>query len=221
MSRNTRLAAAISAAAGLVVLTILVATGSLSSADRYAFRHLMPGGLPDDSPIPVIGKLLQYHGHHFDASQIVRLPGTIVASTLVLALGCAVLWQRGQRPSAVIWLIAFAVANAVVLLGKTTIDQPAIVDTGDRRYDFISSYPSGHATRIVLLAALFATIWPKVRWLLYAWALVAIVSLEIDGIHTPSDVAGGVLLGTSIALAVPLAAQWSGRSRSLGGAKRN
>ena len=89
--------ALVGATLAFAVLAVLVAVGALTRVDDYALDHLAPGGLPVESKIPLFGRLFQYHGHHFDASQVVRLPGTFAASVLLLLLGCAILWRRGDR----------------------------------------------------------------------------------------------------------------------------
>jgi hypothetical protein len=46
----------------------------------------------------------------------------------------------------------------------------------------------------VLLAATVAAVWPAAgRWVA-AWAAASLVLLEIDGMHVPTDIAGGLLL---------------------------
>ena len=208
MSRPLRLGALGLAAAAFTVLAILVSLGDLKRIDQYAVRNLMPGGLPSDSRIPVIGHPLQYHGHHFDASQLVRLPANIVPATLLFMFICLVLWRRKETPQLIVWAFAFALGNAVVLIGKETITTPVLsrVVGGhlERVSDFVSSFPSGHSTRIVLFTGVFVYLWPRLRWLWPLWAAAAIASLEIDRIHTPSDIAGGILLATTLLLAAPL-----------------
>jgi membrane-associated phospholipid phosphatase len=208
MSLPLRLGALGLAAAAFTVLAILVGLGDLKSIDQYAVRNLMPGGLPTDSRIPVIGRPLQYHGHHFDASQLVRLPANIVPATLLFILICLVLWRRKETPQLILWAFAFALGNAVVLIGKETITTPVLSRVVGGHLedvsDFVSSFPSGHSTRIVLFTGIFVYLWPRLRWLWPLWAAAAIASLEIDRIHTPSDIAGGILLATAILLAAPL-----------------
>lgn len=208
MSRAANLWAFGAAAAAFTVLAVLVELGDLKSVDQFAVRNLMPGGLPNDSRIPLIGHPLQYHGHHFDASQLVRLPANIVPATLVFLFICWVLWRRRNIPVLIVWAFIFAVGNAVVLIGKETIKSPSLTRVVggevENVYDFLSSFPSGHSTRIVLFTGILIYLWPWLRWLLPLWAAGALVSLEVDRIHTPSDIAGGILLGTTLLLAAPL-----------------
>jgi membrane-associated phospholipid phosphatase len=208
VSRKANLWAFGIAAAAFTVLAVLVEIGRLKSVDEYAVRNLMPGGLPTDSRIPVIGHPLQYHGHHFDASQLVRLPANIVPATLVFLFICWLIWRRRDIPLLIVWAFIFGVGNAVVLIGKETIAAPTLtrIVGGEVEIvrDFFNSFPSGHTTRIVLFTGILIYLWPRLVWLLPLWAAAAIASLEIDHIHTPSDIAGGILLGTTLLLAAPL-----------------
>jgi membrane-associated phospholipid phosphatase len=209
MSDRARVGAVVAAVAALIALSALVSVGELTSVDGYAVRNLMPGGLPTGSRIPVIGHLLQYHGHGFDLSQVVRLPANIVPAVVVLLLACWALWRRGQLAGMIVWVAAFGIGNAIAVLGKETITRPALYAVHDgTRVEvpgFATSFPSGHSFRLVLLAAMLAALWPRLRWLLALWAAGATVSLEIDQIHTPSDIAGGLLLAAVIVLALPFA----------------
>ncbi len=208
MSRWRWPAPALAAGGAFLVLAVVVAVGWLDAVDRYAVRELMPGGLPIESSIPVIGRLLQYHGHHFDLSQVVRVPGTIVASVVLAFLAGLVLLRRGERRACVAWALAFAAANAVVVVGQTVITKPALYGIAYGRHErldgFLSSFPSGHATRLVLLGAVFTYLWPRAGALLAVWVAGALVSLEVDGLHTPSDIAGGVLLAVAVLLSMPV-----------------
>ncbi len=209
MSRNALRAALLAATLAFAILAVLVAVGALTRIDDYGLDHLGAGGVPVESEIPLLGRLFQYHGDSLDASQVVRLPGTVAASVLLLLLGCAILWRRGDRKAVLLWGGAFIAANVVVIACKETIAKPALYGLYNtepvKLSEFDMSFPSGHTMRIALLAALFAYVWHWLRWPLLACVVVAVATIEIDHLHTLSDIVGGLLLGASAILSVALA----------------
>ncbi len=71
-----------------------------------------------------------------------------------------------------------------------------------RPQGFLHSFPSGHATRAAIITAIAVTLWPRLWPIFAAWLLAVIVSAELDGVHTPSDISGGLLLASAVILAV-------------------
>jgi undecaprenyl-diphosphatase len=72
------------------------------------------------------------------------------------------------------------------------------------------SFPSGHATRAVLLATLAAGLGPGwFAWLMAVWAPLVCASRVLTGVHYLSDILGGMLLGLLMGLAfLALAPTW-------------
>lgn len=68
-------------------------------------------------------------------------------------------------------------------------------------WDF-QSFPSGDTTTIFALATATAVLWPRLTWPAFVLAIAVGLSRIMVGMHYPSDVFGGVLLGTFSALAV-------------------
>ena len=64
------------------------------------------------------------------------------------------------------------------------------------------SFTSSHATNNFALAVLIQHMYPAARWYLLAWASLVAFSRVYVGVHYPSDILGGAILGTAIALAV-------------------
>lgn len=64
------------------------------------------------------------------------------------------------------------------------------------------SFPSGHTTTIFALAAVIMFFWPKTAWWVLAGAVLVGLSRIMVGVHFPTDVFGGLLLGTFGAFAV-------------------
>jgi undecaprenyl-diphosphatase len=63
------------------------------------------------------------------------------------------------------------------------------------------SFPSSHAVNNFAIATMFAWYYRRWRYWFYAWAAVVALSRVFVGVHYPSDVAGGALIGTGVALA--------------------
>ncbi len=60
------------------------------------------------------------------------------------------------------------------------------------------SYPSGHSTRAFVRAAVLAEIFPEMREALFARAHEIAWSRVIGGVHFPTDIVGGHILGDAI-----------------------
>jgi membrane-associated phospholipid phosphatase len=199
-------AAAITAAAAFVGLALLVAAGHLARIDSFAVRHLMPDRPAHESKTSLLGSLLSYHGHHFHAAAVVKLPASALLSSMIVAAASVTLWRRGRHRSALVWFGAFALGTAVELFCKTVITRPALYGVSDGTLvhlaGFDSSFPSGHVVRGALLVAVAASAWPLLRPLLAAWAVALLLILELYGVHTPSDILGGLLLAGALVLAV-------------------
>lgn len=61
------------------------------------------------------------------------------------------------------------------------------------------SFPSGHSTAAFLFAALVIASFPVWAPLFYGWAACVAISRVALGVHYPSDVIAGAILGTAIA----------------------
>lgn len=202
--------AALLLAAAFAALSAVVALGALNGVDRYAVRHLMPGLDPRHSSVPTLGEVLvPISGSHSASSIAADLwlyPASVPFSALVVG-GCGVaLLRRGLRRAAVVWVAAWVVANAVEVLVKDAVRKPALSAQGYHLVAFDSSFPSGHTLRSLLVVAVLAVVAVRAgRWAA-VWAATVPPLLVVAGWHTPSDVAGGLLLGLFFVAAARLAA---------------
>jgi membrane-associated phospholipid phosphatase len=64
-----------------------------------------------------------------------------------------------------------------------------------------ASFPSGHATTFGVLACVLAFLFPRAKWLLLCAALWLGATRAIIGVHYPSDVLAGLILGGWVAYA--------------------
>ncbi|MEC8880451.1 MAG: phosphatase PAP2 family protein [Pseudomonadota bacterium] len=62
------------------------------------------------------------------------------------------------------------------------------------------SFPSGHTAAAFVMATLLGIFYPVVATLALAFALLVGLSRVLLGVHYPSDIAAGALLGTSCAM---------------------
>ena len=150
-----------------------------------------------ESVIPLLHA--SFHPLGVGVTQIVTLPGQVVVSLLLVLLAAWQLWKRGRVEAAVCWPAAWLVGVAVELVFRHTLTRPALYRDGVHLVGFDSSWPSGHALRCALVAAALATAWPRLRIPLGIWLAAVVVLLELAGFHTPTDLAGGLLLATAAA----------------------
>jgi membrane-associated phospholipid phosphatase len=179
-------------AAAYATLAVLVAAGALTRVDQWGVDHLMPSASFRHAQAGWLEAAVPLLHQRFDsplsvATDVVTLPAAaLVSLAIVLAL---------SRAAGTGLVVAWTFGSAVELLCKHVLVRPALHDGSFHIAAFDSSFPSGHATRAVLVAFAIARVWPRVRPLAVAWVFASVVLLQAAGWHTPSDLAGGLLLG--------------------------
>jgi membrane-associated phospholipid phosphatase len=179
-------------AAAYATLAVLVAAGALTRVDQWGVDHLMPSASFRHAQAGWLEAAVPLLHQRFDsplsvATDIVTLPAAaLVSLAIVLAL---------SRAAGTGLVVAWTFGSAVELLCKHVLVRPALHDGSFHIAAFDSSFPSGHAMRAVLVAFAIARVWPRVRPLAVAWVFASVVLLQVAGWHTPSDLAGGLLLG--------------------------
>ncbi len=187
-------------------LGTLVAAGALNPLDQWACDHLMPwAGTPGPPPtfleslVPLFHA--SWHPLGVGVTQILTLPGQVLISFALVAAGA---WKL----RAPVWIVAWLGTTVVEFAIRHVLARPALYRDGVHVTAFESSWPSGHALRCALVAFVLAAAWPRLRWMLAAWLAACVVLLEIAGFHTPTDLAGGLLLAL-------LAGRAAGAARAL------
>jgi hypothetical protein len=195
-------------AGAFAALAALVAAGAFTRVDQWAVDHLMPGASFHNGEGGLLEGLVPLLHSNWGsafaiATNIVTLPASFLIS-LAIAFACS----RALAGA----LIA---PVAVEALCKEVLTRPALYDGSFHIAAFDSSFPSGHALRTLIVAAAVAWRWPRARPAALAWAIASIVLIQLAGWHTPTDIAGGVLLA-GLALLGARAAGALGRRRLAG-----
>jgi membrane-associated phospholipid phosphatase len=192
-------------ACAFAALAALVAAGVFTRFDQWTVNHLMPGAnLHSEEPGLLDGLVPLLHSNwgsgYAVAANIVTLPASFLVS-LAIAFACSRVLG-----------FALVAAVAVEVVCKELLTRPALYDGSFHIVPFDSSFPSGHTLRTVIVAGAIAWRWPRARYPAVAWAIASLVLLQLAGWHTPTDIAGGVLLG-ALALLGARAAGALGRRR--------
>ena len=186
-------------AVAYATLAVLVAAGVFTGVDQWAVEHLMPSasfhhGRPGwlEAAVPLLHQ--RFDSPLAVAADIVTLPAAalvslaiVVAASRVAGLGLVAAWAAG---------------SAVELLCKHVLVRPALYDGTFHVAAFDSSFPSGHALRAVLVGCAVTRMWPRARGAAIVWVAASVVLLQLAGWHTPTDLAGGLLLGGLAVLAL-------------------
>lgn len=205
MSRASA-AAAGACASAFAALAGLVAAGELTGIDEWAVQHAMPGahfaGKPTfaDAVVPLLGA--HWHPALDVVANVVTAPASFTVSLLIVALACT----RLPRRTAIALGGAFVAGNVVEVVVKAALTRPALHAHGARLSGFLSSYPSGHTIRTILVALAVTLAWPRLVPVAALWAPASLALLLLAGEHVPSDIAGGLLVGGAL-----VATTWSSR----------
>jgi membrane-associated phospholipid phosphatase len=193
------LAAAVSAAA-FAALGVVVDAGGLRHLDQHAASHWMPWLVPDDHGTTIAGLTLPQTTWSLGGSlvDVWTYPAAVLPSALLVLAAALALRRSGRAGAAGAWAGAWLAANAVEVAVKAAVERPTLhSSSGIDLTGLDHSYPSGHALRALVAAAALTAAWRRAAPAL-VWALSVPVALVVLGDHTPTDVAGGVLLAVSI-----------------------
>ena len=137
-----------------------------------------------------------------------------IGSGITLLIACAALAVLARRLRR-LWLqdaawlaaLAFVSAGAVEFTLKHLVGRPrpdaAMATAGLLGPSFaadIDSFPSGHATSVFAVAAVFATYYPRLRWPLYGLATAIALGRVYLERHYLSDIIAGAALGLTVAV---------------------
>ena len=154
--------------------------------------------------------------------------GGFTVLTLISLMTVAVLAMQRRRLQAFIFAATVVLAQALAAIIKLIADRPRpdLVSHFDLVYS--SSFPSGHSTMApvvyLTLAVILAAGEPRreVRALMFGCAVAVIVAVGLSrvylGVHWPTDVLAGWVLGAAIALVAMTALRLAAGRLNQGGA---
>lgn len=188
------------AAVAIVTVAVLVADArSLSGARSLpapvvtAFRFLTDFGLSGWFLFPTAFLLLAAAAA--DSGALPRFSRAVLAS-ISIRVGFV--------------FMAIAVPGLFVAIVKRLIGRARPFVAGDDAWTSLlltwrpdyASFPSGHATTAFAAAVAIGALWPKLRPMMWAYAVVIAVSRVVVTVHHPSDVIAGAIVGAVGALLV-------------------
>jgi hypothetical protein len=103
-------------------------------------------------------------------------------------------------------------------LDNTSVERARRLEAADIPPNDFGSFPSDHASLYFTLALGVAIAWPRCGSVAILWTLLAILLPKLwTGLHSPFDVAGGMLLGSTVLTTMILVQRRSlaGRSQQL------
>jgi membrane-associated phospholipid phosphatase len=178
------LRSALALAGAFAALAGLVAAGTLTRLDQWSLRHLMPGAEFGNAKSSLVEGLVPLYHVDWQSGTDVAVNLVTLPASFFVALAI-VFWR--SRPLG----LALLAAVAVEVVCKELLVRPALYSDARHVRGFDSSFPSGHTLRTVLVAA---ALWGLLRGLVLVWAATSLTLIEVAGWHTPTDIAGGVLL---------------------------
>ena len=190
-------------AVAMLMLGLLTRADYGAALDAAIARHLT---WPDGAGPPPLIAFMQ---------AISWIGGGTPRWVLVGLIAAAVRYWGGRRPALAI-VAAVLFANIASSLLKAALDRPRPDLIAHLDHVSSASYPSGHATSAAALYLTLALLAP-VHWRRATWTIAVLMigltglSRVTLGVHWPSDIVGGILLGAAFALT---AAWWAQPERA-------
>jgi undecaprenyl-diphosphatase len=124
--------------------------------------------------------------------------GTLGLVWIAIALVLAVLWRR---PGVLVNVaLAVAAADLAAGVGKLIVHRHRPFEHQLGPSERTHSFPSGHSASAFAGATMLAVYAPRFRWWFFALAALIAFSRLYNGVHYPTDVVAGALLGAATSL---------------------
>jgi undecaprenyl-diphosphatase len=117
---------------------------------------------------------------------------------VLIGIALAVVWRRPWIVMPV--FLAIAAADLAAYVGKHLVDRHRPFEHQIGPSERTHSFPSGHSATAFAGATILAHYVPRYRFCLYGLAALIALSRLYNGVHYPTDVLAGSLLGAAIAL---------------------
>jgi undecaprenyl-diphosphatase len=196
----------LAAVLGLFLALGLLAT-TLAMAAFTAIGRAMAVGYTQPLDVAVMRWFERVHGPTLDVLALeVTALGSITVITLVLLVASVLLWTTEHRYSVLLLWVAVFGAAVLNLMLKMGFDRPRPeIFEWRTPYAGQASFPSGHATLAMVVYWTLAYLVSRLerprllRLATWAGALVLVVAIGLSriyiGVHYPSDVVAGFVLG--------------------------
>ncbi|MGQ9588409.1 MAG: phosphatase PAP2 family protein [Thermoplasmata archaeon] len=179
----------------------MLISGPLTQADEELFRFLNQAGAN-----PLLDGIMVFF--------------TILGFSYVMVLLAAPIWLRGKKELAFDFVVVIILATVLSEIVKAIVDRQrpleVLSDVNTLLASGGPSFPSGHATRAFAMAVF---IWLGFRWkagvVATGVALLIGMSRVYLGVHWPSDVLTGAVLGAAVAIGIDRLAEASDCYRRL------
>jgi len=203
-------------------ISVSGSAAGLMCAERL--RPVLPLAASAEGPDEMLFHLLNLAGSNPIADAFMIVVTTLGAAYL-LALVAVPLWWQGRREAAFDLLVLLGITVVVTEAIKFAVGRPRPCDVlaSFRNLagygcdvEFDPSFPSGHASRAFAFAMFIAFRFRgRVGGAAFAFAFLVGLSRIYLGVHWPSDVLAGALLGVALAIAIEVMSRRSDRYRRL------